>query len=118
MTRDALISLLEGHGLHVVRDKCTSQEVTILCPQCADVAGHRGVNVRTLATNCFRCGNGGGLLHWAQKIGVAIDLGDETPIGIGLDEMQSLLDQIETATEPVSPSGYIPEVKLPHGFTL
>ncbi len=117
MSPAELESILESHGFTVVPTRCTSQEVVILCPQCGDASGNRGVSVKTLATNCWRCAKGGGLLRWAEGLGVTIDLGDTTPVGIEVDALDGLLETLDQQHDAVQPSGYVPEVKLPEGFT-
>lgn len=117
MSPAELENILESHGFTVVHARTTSHEVAILCPQCGDQTGNRGVNVKTLATNCWRCGKGGGLLRWAAGLGTKIDLGDTTLPGVGVDELAGMLDALDRQHDVVLPSGYVPEVKLPEGFT-
>lgn len=117
MTPSELETILESHGFTVVHPRCTAHEIVILCPQCGDASGNRGVSVKTLATNCWRCAKGGGLVRWAEGLGIQVDLGDTTPAGVEVDEMAQMIEALDRQGEVVAPSGYVPEVKLPAGFT-
>lgn len=117
MSPAELESVLESHGFTVVKARCTVHEVVILCPGCGDASGNRGVNVKTLATNCWRCGKGGGLVRWASGLGIHVDIEETAQQGVEIDEMAAILEALDRQHEVVKPSGYIPEVKLPTGFT-
>lgn len=118
MRKEQLISVLETVGLHVVYDRCTSAEVVIICPQCNDSSGNRSVSTSTLLTNCWRCHVGGPLAGWSRKAGYPIDLENiEAPSSIKVDEMAEVIESLDQVGVPVKPSGYVPSVILPRGFT-
>jgi len=98
----------------VVPDRCHGNEITILCPVCGDKTGNRSINLSSGKTNCWRCGNGGPFLKWAQRLGHAIT---EEDIGelIDLDKAEPFLDGVEDQSNKVVPV-YSVDVKLPSGF--
>jgi hypothetical protein len=64
----------------VVKARCSADELVFVCPQprCGDSTGNRSVNLRTGATNCFRCNVGGFFFRWARKLGLEISEDDVT----------------------------------------
>lgn len=108
-SRAQLLTILRRH-FRVVPERCTPAEIVIICPDCGDTRGNRGVSVASLKTNCWRCGNGGGLEAWARQRGV------ELAITEGRDDRG--VEEILTAADaPQARSGaYVPEVLLPEGF--
>ena len=97
----------------VVRDRCTPDELVILCVECGDKTGNRGINLKTGLTHCWRCNKGqsnrGYFLAWARALGYrfAADDGSSVPV-------EQLLYR---ADEEVSSVPLVKEVELPRGFT-
>ncbi len=118
-TAHDLRRLLEG-TFTVIPEKSNEHEVTIICPEptCGDRSGNRGIAVRSLLTNCWRCGKGGHLGNWAKRLGYALDLEEgERLVGATIDEVAGMLDQLNSVQHAQPVSGYVPSVDLPDGFT-
>ncbi len=97
----------------VVRDRCTRDEIVIICPQpgCSDKSGHRGINIKTGATSCFLCGVAGHVIPWAKRIGIEFRATDDTG-GISLSDMVDWQPSRAKAMLPL-----VQPVKMPAGFT-
>jgi len=96
----------------VIRDRCTHDELTIMCPVpgCGDQTGHRSVNLKNGKTNCWKCNTGGDFVKWARWIGYAVP--DDGSTASTVEELHALLD-------PPKPKNFIPvisEITLPNGF--
>lgn len=98
----------------VVSSKASPDELTILCPECGDHSGHRGISLKTGKTFCWRCGKGknnkGHFLSWARALGYTFANDD----GYSSVPVEQLLSQKEEATSTIP---VIQEVELPAGFT-
>jgi hypothetical protein len=97
----------------IAKTRCTSEEIVFVCPECADVAGNRSVNLRTGLTNCWRCGKGrhnkAYFLAWAAANGYHFTNAGELA-GLSAEEL---------LPEPESERTRVPcvqEVDLPKGF--
>jgi hypothetical protein len=96
----------------VVKDRCTSDEVVIMCPVpgCNDQSGNRSVNLKNGKTFCWRCNIGGDFVKWARWTGYAVP--DDGAAVETVEELHELLD-------PPKPKRLIPvisEISLPSGF--
>lgn len=104
----------------VIPEKCNAFEICIICPEpgCGDRSGNRGIAVKTLLTNCWRCGKGGKLGPWAKRLGYELDLEEgERTVGATFDEVEQLMSTLNEVGRVQPLSGYVPEVPLPLGFT-
>lgn len=117
MQASQLRRILGEAGLDVVNERSNANEIVIVCPQCGDKSGNRSVAVKSLLTNCWRCNRAGSLANWAKQAGFPVAISDSVIQAVGLDEVQGLVDSLETVGQQAIPSGYIPEVPLPRGFT-
>lgn len=102
------------HVFHVVREKSSSTELTILCPECGDKGGHRGISLLTGKTFCWRCNKGrnnkGNFIAWARALGFSFAADDGTSSVPVADLLNN--DNRQESVVPV-----IQEVDLPKGFT-
>lgn len=118
MIRSELQLVLSNH-FELVPNRSTADELVIICPSCPpnnpDTTGNRAVNIKTLRTNCWRCGIGGQLVPWCRKVGVKLDLSADQLKSASVDELDSLLAELDRP--PVKATGYVPSVPLPKGFT-
>lgn len=108
---------VEAAGFQIVPDRCTQEEIVIVCPSCSDQSGNRGISVSTALTNCWRCGIGGNFFKWARGLGYEIEELEATALTV--DEAQVYLNQLQAAanaTNKVVPV-YVSPVDLPRGFT-
>jgi len=111
VTREFLLAAIEAH-FDVVRDRCTHDEIAIICPEkgCNDSSGNRYVNVRTGRTNCWKCSIGGSFVKWARGLGY--DIEDDREANI--TEAVSSLDSLDLVKKKFIPSSS--DVTLPGGF--
>jgi predicted RNA-binding Zn-ribbon protein involved in translation (DUF1610 family) len=100
---------------HVVKDRCTRDEVVFLCPECGDTTGNRSVNMRTGLTFCWRCNKGnsnrGKFISWAFSLGYRFNNTENTN-SITFEQMLSTLEQPVKERVPL-----LHPVRLPAGFT-
>ena len=101
----------------IVPQRCTPNEIVFICPVpgCKDESGNRSVNVQTLKTNCWKCGNAGNFIPWAARMGYDFDMSNmdlyETR---QIDDLFGDLDSIYATKRSVI--AYVNDVKLPNGF--
>lgn len=114
---DQIRTFIHEH-LEEVPERSHGDEVVVVCPEpgCADRSGNRSINLRSGLTSCWRCGRGGPFVAWVRRLGYTFD-GDDTPQAIELDELGDLVQAVDQVGAKVSPGGYVPEVRLPAGFT-
>jgi len=97
----------------VMKDRSTSTDITIICPECGDTSGNRGISLATGRTFCWRCGKGkhnkGSFTAWAKSLGYTFSASGSSS-GIPMDELLYATDTQASAV-PV-----IQEVALPEGF--
>lgn len=111
-----VLSIVKSLFTHVP-GRSTTEEVTFVCPVCGDATGNRSVNVRSLKTNCWRCGNtpgmSGNFFSWLRRLGYTVDkdLGSAT---VSITEAERLLNEIDTGGRIIP---HNVDVKLPSGFT-
>jgi len=100
---------------HVVKDRCTRDEVVFLCPECGDTTGNRSVNMRTGLTFCWRCNKGnsnrGKFISWAFTLGYRFTNTENTN-SVTFEQMLSTLEQPVKERVPL-----LHPVRLPNGFT-
>ncbi len=113
------IRLFINEYLTEVPERSHGDEITVVCPQpsCGDSSGNRSVSLRTGLTNCWRCNVGGHISWWAKSLGFPVDFDDLEPGAIQIDELANLVDALDKVGDTVKPSGYVPSVALPSGFT-
>ena len=99
----------------VVATKCTSDEIVIICPECGDKSGNRGISVKTGATHCWRCNKGknnkGHFLAWARALGYEFGSGDDGYSSTPVDQLL-YQEEPESSVVPV-----LQEIEMPRGFT-
>lgn len=111
MTTNSLRAVLMSAGFDVVDS--SESEVVIICPVkgCGDTKGKCSVNADTLKVHCWRCTNGGNLKKWAKRLGVEIDVAEESAT---LKEVDGLSQAIDDVTR-VRPA-YFTDIALPEDF--
>lgn len=102
-------------NFRVVPQRCAGDEVVIVCPDCNDASGNRGVNLRNGLTNCWKCGNGGHVVSLCRRHGIEIDADAFSTAGT---DPEALLDAVLSGiTRPKRRTSSVGELRLPHGFT-
>jgi len=100
----------------VVPSRSTAEELVFICPVvgCGDRSGNRSVNLKTGATNCWRCNVGfKSFVRMCRTLGYSIDeSGSSEPDITAVEEVMNSVDQPKLV-KPV-----ITDCKLPRGFTL
>jgi len=98
----------------VIPERCSTDELVFICPECGDKSGNRSVNLKTGRTFCWRCNKGnnnkGNFLAWARALGYSLS---NTASNVGVD-VGSLLYE---TTEQISAVPVIQSVELPRSFT-
>jgi hypothetical protein len=99
----------------VIQERCTKDELVFLCPECSDRSGNRSVNLKTVATNCFRCGKGvnnkGHFMAWAKALGYVFTSEDGRS-SVPVAKVLYAEDEASRSAVPI-----IEAVKMPIGFT-
>ena len=108
------VEKVEGWGFEVVRDRCTREEIVIICQTqgCGDRSGNRGISIKSGKTNCWRCGKGGDFIKWARSLGHVIE---EDEVNVAVEDIPEALNSLLKASNKISPA-YVADVKLPSGF--
>lgn len=110
-----LRQLLEAN-FNAVAAKHRGDEFCIICPDCDDKSGHRSVNLKTGATNCFLCHKGGHISRWLKQHGVDVDEVESAVTATGdWMEMFERLDNV--CPRRTTLRGWTADAKLPRGFT-
>lgn len=104
----------------VIAAKCTSDEIVIICPECGDKSGNRGISVKTGATHCWRCNKGktnkGHFLAWARALGYELSAEDgfsSTPVTEMLYQPESQPTGVPVLQEVSLPKGFVPIARTP-----
>lgn len=107
---NTLRQLIEAN-FEVVRDRSSTNEVVILCPEngCGDRTGNRSINLKNGKTNCWKCNVAGTFAIWARRHGFHFDDGDVG--GMSLEDLKNWKKAEASFLAPVRP------VELPRGFT-
>ena len=111
--KGSLLKSLVSSLFEVVQNRCTQDEIVIICPNCVghDASGNRSVNLKTGLTNCWRCNKGGDFVKWARWLGYAVQ--DE---GVANSSIEELVSTLETPRSTGVPVPVISEISLPKGF--
>src|SRR4051812_46576125 len=102
----------------IVKERSSTDELVFLCPipGCGDETGNRSVNLKTGATNCWRCNRGfRNFVHLCNKLGFVIE--DESHADPDISETEKLATELDaTVYGTVVP--IISTCELPAGFTF
>lgn len=97
----------------VVEHRSTAEELVIVCVECGDISGNRGINRKTGQTQCWRCGKGksgkGNFLAWAKANGYRFTNNLDSS-GVAVED---ILIEPESVASKVP---YVKEIDLPRGF--
>jgi hypothetical protein len=101
----------------VIKDRCTQDELVIICPVpgCHDASGNRSVNLKSGATNCWRCNKASkSFVKFCRSLGMQIDETGHVDPDIG--EAEKLMEEFDKVVYgtvvPIRST-----CKLPKGFT-
>lgn len=100
----------------VVKGRSTAVELVVICPvpSCGDRSGNRSINLKTGATNCWRCNKGSGnFFAWCRSLGYDVDEGESA--SISRSDTEELIDSIGARDKKFIP--IVSKIALPSGFT-
>lgn len=100
----------------VVKARSTSEELVIICPQpgCGDRSGNRSINLKTGATNCWRCNKASrNFFQWCRQLGYEVDE-DGVDTGMTATDAQTMLGNVGKHAKVLVP--VVSGIRLPQGF--